>query len=132
MECKLAPASDVGGKKNDPETMAISIKSERSNKIKEFDRCVNNNEVYTPIHDAKTTPKPIPNGAPMFMNLSLGAHIATVDSPPTTPAVILKYKKRYMLQYLRISSYNIDEVNGMKLTRQLLEVLVLPASSMEQ
>lgn len=40
-----------------------------------------------PREDTKTTPKPTPRGAPMFRNFSLGAHMATVERPPTTPAV---------------------------------------------
>ena len=38
---------------------------------------------------AKTAPKPIAKGPPMFKNFSLGAHTATVDKPPTIPAVYL-------------------------------------------
>lgn len=38
----------------------------------------------------------------MFKNLSLGAHTATADNPPTTPAVSLlnqqKYKSRKVYQ----------------------------------
>ena len=40
-----------------------------------------------PSEDTKTTPRPTPRGAPMFKNFSLGAHMATVERPPTTPAV---------------------------------------------
>lgn len=29
----------------------------------------------------------MPSGPPMFRNFSLGAHMATVESPPTIPAV---------------------------------------------
>lgn len=43
--------------------------------------------MYVPIDDAKTKPKPMPSGPPMFRNFSLGAHMATVDNPPTIPAV---------------------------------------------
>merc|ERR1712012_57139 len=39
------------------------------------------------ILDAKTTPNPIARGPPMYRNLSLGAVRATVDNPPTIPAV---------------------------------------------
>ena len=35
----------------------------------------------SPILEANTSPKPQANGPPMFKNFSLGAHIATVDSP---------------------------------------------------
>lgn len=37
--------------------------------------------------EANTTPSPIANGPPIIRNLSLGAQTATVDRPPTTPAV---------------------------------------------
>lgn len=37
--------------------------------------------------EANTTPKPIAKGPPIYRNLSLGAQTATVDNPPTTPAV---------------------------------------------
>lgn len=37
--------------------------------------------------DAKTTPRPIANGAPIVRNFSDGAHTAMVDNPPTIPAV---------------------------------------------
>lgn len=40
-----------------------------------------------PREDAKTRPRPTPSGAPMFRNFSLGAHMATVERPPTMPAV---------------------------------------------
>lgn len=40
-----------------------------------------------PSEDAKTRPRPTPRGAPMFRNFSLGAHMATVERPPTIPAV---------------------------------------------
>lgn len=40
-----------------------------------------------PREDTKTTPRPTPRGAPMFRNFSLGAHMATVERPPTMPAV---------------------------------------------
>ena len=39
------------------------------------------------MEEAKTTPKPTANGPPILRNFSLGAHMATVDSPPTMPAV---------------------------------------------
>ena len=39
------------------------------------------------IEDIKTTPNPMAKGPPMYKNLSLGAVIAIVDNPPTTPAV---------------------------------------------
>ena len=35
----------------------------------------------------KTTPRPMASGPPQVRNLSLGAQAATVDSPPTMPAV---------------------------------------------
>ena len=34
-----------------------------------------------------TIPRPIARGPPQVRNLSLGAHTATVDNPPTIPAV---------------------------------------------
>ena len=34
-----------------------------------------------------TIPRPIARGPPQVKNLSLGAHTATVDNPPTIPAV---------------------------------------------
>ena len=34
-----------------------------------------------------TTPSPMARGPPQLRNLSLGAHTATVDRPPTIPAV---------------------------------------------
>ena len=37
----------------------------------------------------KTTPNPMARGPPILRNFSLGAHTATVDRPPTTPAVYL-------------------------------------------
>ena len=40
-----------------------------------------------PSEDTKTRPRPTPRGAPMFRNFSLGAHMATVERPPTLPAV---------------------------------------------
>lgn len=43
--------------------------------------------IYSPREEANTTPKPTANGPPMFKNFSLGAHMATVDRPPTMPAV---------------------------------------------
>ena len=39
------------------------------------------------IEDMNTTPKPMAKGPPMYKNLSLGAVTATVDRPPTIPAV---------------------------------------------
>ena len=39
------------------------------------------------IEDMKTTPNPMAKGPPIYKNLSLGAVIAIVDKPPTTPAV---------------------------------------------
>lgn len=39
------------------------------------------------IDDANTTPSPMASGPPMYRNWSLGAHTATVDRPPTMPAV---------------------------------------------
>lgn len=42
-----------------------------------------------PMDAAKTAPKPIAKGPPMFKNFSLGAQTATVDRPPTIPAVYL-------------------------------------------
>lgn len=39
------------------------------------------------MEEAKTTPKPTASGPPILRNFSLGAHIATVDRPPTMPAV---------------------------------------------
>ena len=42
---------------------------------------------YSPREEAKTTPKPTASGPPMFRNFSLGAHMATVERPPTMPAV---------------------------------------------
>ena len=35
----------------------------------------------------KTTPRPMARGPPQFKNLSLGAHMAVVERPPTIPAV---------------------------------------------
>jgi hypothetical protein len=35
----------------------------------------------------KTTPRPMANGPPQVRNLSLGAQAATVERPPTMPAV---------------------------------------------
>ena len=40
-----------------------------------------------PILAQKTTPRPIARGAPQLRNLSLGAQTATVERPPTIPAV---------------------------------------------
>lgn len=40
--------------------------------------------------EAKTTPNPIARGPPIYKNFSDGAHTATVDNPPTTPAVYLQ------------------------------------------
>lgn len=40
-----------------------------------------------PIEEANTTPNPMARGPPIVKNLSLGAHTATVDNPPTIPAV---------------------------------------------
>lgn len=37
--------------------------------------------------EAKTTPRPMARGPPMARNLSLGAHAAIVDKPPTMPPV---------------------------------------------
>ena len=34
-----------------------------------------------------TTPSPMARGPPQLKNLSLGAHMAVVESPPTIPAV---------------------------------------------
>ena len=34
-----------------------------------------------------TTPRPMASGPPQFRNLSLGAHMAVVERPPTIPAV---------------------------------------------
>lgn len=42
-----------------------------------------------PSEAAKTAPKPMANGPPMLRNFSLGAQTATVESPPTIPAVYL-------------------------------------------
>ena len=56
-EYRVAPATEVGGRNIDPR------------------------------EDAKTRPRPTPRGAPMFRNFSLGAHMATVERPPTIPAV---------------------------------------------
>lgn len=39
------------------------------------------------MEEAKTTPNPTARGPPMLRNFSLGAHMATVDRPPTMPAV---------------------------------------------
>ena len=36
---------------------------------------------------AKMTPNPMARGPPMYKNLSLGAVAATVERPPTMPAV---------------------------------------------
>lgn len=44
-------------------------------------------EEHRPSDEAKTTPKPTASGPPMFRNFSLGAHMATVERPPTMPAV---------------------------------------------
>lgn len=40
-----------------------------------------------PIEAAKTKPIPTDNGPAIFKNLSEGAVAATIDKPPTTPAV---------------------------------------------
>lgn len=45
-----------------------------------------------PNDDAKTTPKPIANGPPIYKNRSFGAQTATVDKPPITPAVYLHFE----------------------------------------
>ena len=42
-----------------------------------------------PMEAQKTTPKPMARGPPMLRNFSLGAQTATVERPPTTPAVYL-------------------------------------------
>jgi len=47
---------------------------------------------------AKTAPKPIAKGPPMFKNFSLGAHTATVDKPPTIPAVYLNQQYIWMMK----------------------------------
>lgn len=52
-----------------------------------------------PSDDAKTTPKPIANGPPMYMKRSLGAQAATVDKPPTIPAVYLSKLKDTLNTY---------------------------------
>lgn len=46
-----------------------------------------------PMEAAKTPPNPIAKGPPMYKNLSLGAQTATVERPPTIPAVYLKFNK---------------------------------------
>ena len=43
--------------------------------------------VNLPTDAANTKPKPTDNGPAIFKNLSDGAVAATVDKPPTTPAV---------------------------------------------
>ena len=40
-----------------------------------------------PMLAQNTTPSPMASGAPIDRNLSLGAQAATVDRPPTMPAV---------------------------------------------
>ena len=62
-----------------------------------------------PMDAAKTAPKPIANGPPIFKNFSLGAHTATVDKPPTIPAVYLKTHTKYLLKKYRRKSVIIKE-----------------------
>ena len=50
-----------------------------------------------PRDAAKTAPKPMAKGPPMFKNLSLGAQTATADRPPTIPAVYLFLKQAIMM-----------------------------------
>ena len=38
-------------------------------------------ELNLPSDATKTSPKPIPSGAPQFRNFSLGAHTAIVERP---------------------------------------------------
>lgn len=37
--------------------------------------------------EAKTRPKPMANGPPIYKNLSFGAQVAIVDKPPAMPPV---------------------------------------------
>lgn len=41
-------------------------------------------------------------GPPMYKNLSLGAQQAIAESPPTTPAVYLKYVRKVKLHFRMI------------------------------
>ena len=58
-----------------------------------------------PIEAANTPPNPMARGPPMYKNLSLGAQTATVDRPPTIPAVYLKLTTRVIKNVL------IDKIN---------------------
>jgi len=51
--------------------------------LKKLRKCKN----LLPKDAANTAPKPIAKGPPMLRNFSLGAQTATVESPPTMPAV---------------------------------------------
>lgn len=58
-----------------------------------------------PNDAAKTNPRPIANGPLIYKNLSLGAQTATVDKPPTIPAVYLEINLLFFIPLI-INSIN--------------------------
>jgi hypothetical protein len=72
-----------------------------------------------------TTPRPMASGPPQLRNLSLGAQAATVDRPPTMPAVyhaarvrigppqiVVTFHIMYRYNSEKRSSLNIRKVKG--------------------